>query len=217
MMRREDRFVLSKGHSAGALYVTLWSLGLLVRRRISTVFIGTTRCSAAIRRREAFPISCSAPAASAMACRWRRASPWRRDFSAADRRIFCLTSDGEWQEGSTLEAAIFASHQRLDNLVIMVDHNGLQGFGRPKLSLRCLRCTIVVSGLDLDIRVCDGHDLDSHARRPGAGTRQAGAGGVEHRSRDAASPRSKGRWKVITFPSTAEQYANAMASFEVAI
>jgi len=45
------------------------------------------------------------------------------------RRVFCLTSDGEWQEGSTLEALIFACHQNLSNLMILVDHNGLQGFG----------------------------------------------------------------------------------------
>ena len=44
-------------------------------------------------------------------------------------KIFCLCSDGEWQEGSNWEALIFARHHKLSNLVVLVDVNGLQGFG----------------------------------------------------------------------------------------
>ena len=44
-------------------------------------------------------------------------------------RLFCLTSDGEWNEGSNWEALIFSRQQGL-NLTLMVDLNGLQGFGR---------------------------------------------------------------------------------------
>src|SRR5581483_5399259 len=43
--------------------------------------------------------------------------------------VYCLTSDGEWQEGSNWEALIFAAHHRLANLTVLVDQNGLQGFG----------------------------------------------------------------------------------------
>ena len=46
-----------------------------------------------------------------------------------DGRIFCLSSDGEWQEGSCWEALIFSVHHRLDNFILMIDQNGLQGFG----------------------------------------------------------------------------------------
>ena len=44
-------------------------------------------------------------------------------------RVICLTSDGEWNEGSTWESLIFAKQQHLANLVVLVDQNGLQGFG----------------------------------------------------------------------------------------
>ena len=47
-------------------------------------------------------------------------------------RVFCLTSDGEWNEGSCWEALIFARHHRLDNLTLLVDLNGLQGFGSTR-------------------------------------------------------------------------------------
>ena len=54
MMQSEDRFVLSKGHSAGALYVTLWKFWAACRKEISIVFIVMTLCWEAIRRRKAF-------------------------------------------------------------------------------------------------------------------------------------------------------------------
>ncbi len=47
-------------------------------------------------------------------------------------RVFCLTSDGEWNEGSCWEALIFLAHQKLDNLTFVVDLNGMQGFGSTR-------------------------------------------------------------------------------------
>jgi transketolase len=47
-------------------------------------------------------------------------------------RVFCLTSDGEWNEGSCWESLIFARHRGLSNLTVIVDANGLQGFGTTK-------------------------------------------------------------------------------------
>jgi transketolase len=46
------------------------------------------------------------------------------------RRVFVILSDGECDEGSVWEAALFAGHRRLHNLVAMVDYNRLQSFGR---------------------------------------------------------------------------------------
>jgi len=47
-----------------------------------------------------------------------------------DYRIFVLMSDGECQEGSVWEAALFSSHHKLDNLVGIIDYNKIQAFGR---------------------------------------------------------------------------------------
>lgn len=70
-------------------------------------------------------------------------------------RIFCLTSDGEWQEGSTPEALIFACHHKLAKLTILVDHNRLQGFGT----------TAEVASMDPLSAKLSGSDLDSCATR----------------------------------------------------
>ena len=87
MMRRDDRFILSKGHSAGALYVTLWSLGRLSDDDLDSFHQDDTMLGGHPPAR-GVPASCSAPAASAMACRWRRASLWPRGLQRADRPRF---------------------------------------------------------------------------------------------------------------------------------
>lgn len=48
------------------------------------------------------------------------------------RKVFCLISDGELQEGQTWEAIMFASHHKLDNLIVFVDRNGLQALGNTE-------------------------------------------------------------------------------------
>lgn len=124
-----DRLVLSKGHAAGALYVSLWTKGLLADTDLETFHRdgtllaghppaqgvpGITFATGSLGH--GLPMSCGLALADTL-----------RD---ADRRVVCVTSDGEWNEGSMWESLIFAVHRRLSRLLIVVDHNRLQGFGR---------------------------------------------------------------------------------------
>jgi transketolase len=79
----------------------------------------------------------------------------------SDARVVCLTSDGEWQEGSTWEGLIFASHHRLNNLTILVDHNGLQGFGSTAEVASMSPLWKRLQGFDIDLQVVDGHDTNA--------------------------------------------------------
>ena len=128
LMTDADRFILSKGHSAGALYVTLWSLGLLSDEALTTFTRENTLLPGHPSGKGIpgllFPTGSlghgpSLAAGLALALRHKRETG----------RVFCLCSDGEWQEGYCWEALIFAVRQGLENLCILVDQNGLQGFG----------------------------------------------------------------------------------------
>lgn len=74
------------------------------------------------------------------------------------RRVFCLCSDGEWQEGGCWEALTFAVHQRLDKLFILIDQNGLQGFGRTMDVISCEDLSPRIAAFGAEVRRVDGHD-----------------------------------------------------------
>lgn len=156
-LQEGDRFVLSKGHGAGALYTALWSVGRLTDEDLrsfhkdNTLLAGHPPAAGVVDIRFAtgsLGHGLSLAAGTALAFRLRK------EHSG----VVCLTSDGEWQEGSTWEALIFACHHRLSNLTVLVDHNGLQGFGSIDEIASMSPLWDKLRGFDTDLQVIDGHD-----------------------------------------------------------
>ncbi len=127
-LEANDTFILSKGHAAGAIYVTLWSVGIISESQLDEFHSDGTKLSghpapnwipeipfATGSLGHGLPISCGIAHAKKL------------KFSPG--KVFCFMSDGEWQEGSNWEALIYASRHSLDNLTILIDRNGLQGLG----------------------------------------------------------------------------------------
>jgi transketolase len=128
VLQADDGFILSKGHSAGALYVTLWTLGRLSDDDLQTFHRDATRLPGhppASGIREILFATGSLGHGLGLASGLALA----KKFQQQPGRLYCLMSDGEWNEGSCWEALVFARQQKLDNLTILVDLNGLQGFG----------------------------------------------------------------------------------------
>jgi transketolase len=157
VLSSEDHFILAKGHSAGALYITLWSLGRLTDDELLTFHKDGTHLGghpspawrqdipfAAGSLGHGFPFACGLALGKAL--------------KEEAGRVFCLCSDGEWQEGSNWEALIFAAHHRLANLRLLVDWNGLQGFGTTQevAGLGSLKSRFESFGIPTD--EIDGHD-----------------------------------------------------------
>jgi len=127
----DDQFILSKGHAAGALYATLWSRGKLNDQDLATFHKEDTRLSA---HPPASGIDEILFATGSLGHGLSLASglALAKKLQNQPGRVFCLMSDGEWNEGSCWEALIFASQNQLQNLTIIVDCNGLQGFGTTR-------------------------------------------------------------------------------------
>jgi transketolase len=207
-----DRFVLSKGHSAGALYVTLWSLGRLTDGDLDRFHKDDTLL-AGHPPAKGIPDILFATGSLGHGLSLAAGLALAAKLQGADRRVFCLTSDGEWQEGSTLEAAIFAAHHGFDNLTVLVDHNGLQGFGTTDAVASMHPLGERLSGFGFEIRNCDGHDLDS-MRVVLAPGRNRPVIVILNTIKGRGVSDVAGTVESHYLPLTAEQYAGAMAEFE---
>ena len=78
--------------------------------------------------------------------------------------VFVLLGDGECQEGQVWEAAMFAAHQKLDNLVAIVDHNGLQIDGDIRLVCNPEDFDEKFKAFGWDVLSVDGHNIDELVR-----------------------------------------------------
>jgi len=154
-----EKFILSKGHSAGALYVSLWSKGILSDDDLKLFHKDGTKLAGhpPANSIAAIPFATgslghglSLAAGTALAQRLKKDK----------RQVYCMTSDGEWQEGSTWEALIFLSHHNLSNLTILVDQNNLQGFGSTTDVASMAPLQKKLQGFDVEIHEVPGHDLD---------------------------------------------------------
>ncbi|HTV21707.1 MAG TPA: transketolase [Polyangiaceae bacterium] len=131
-LAKGDQFILSKGHGASSLYATLHHIGRLSDADFATYYKDGTLLPAhpAPGALEAIPAATGSlghglPIAAGLAYA-------HKYIHQTKQRVACLVSDGECNSGSLWEAALFAGHHRLDNLTVIVDANGLQGFGRTK-------------------------------------------------------------------------------------
>ncbi len=123
--KERDRFVLSKGHAAVALYATLAEAGyfpeqeLFSYRQIGGRLAGhpdMKKTPGVDMTSGSLGIGISAAVGMAIGGKLRK----------ADWRVYCMIGDGESQSGEVWEAAMAAAHYQLDNLTVMLDYNRLQ-------------------------------------------------------------------------------------------
>ena len=128
-MEDRDRFVLSKGHTAPGLYAVLANRGyfpvedLKTLRKIGSYLQGhpdMKHIPGVDMSSGSLGQGISAAVGMALSAKMRE----------KDYRVYTLLGDGEIQEGQVWEAAMFAGHRKLDNLVVIVDNNGLQIDGK---------------------------------------------------------------------------------------
>ena len=118
VMQKDDVFILSKGHAAGALYVTLWSLGKLTDDDLKTFHQDGTHLPG-------HPPPCGGSLGHGLSI--AAGIALGKKLQGQPGRVFCLCSDGEMAEGAIWEAIMFCSAHQL-KLCLIVDNNGWQGF-----------------------------------------------------------------------------------------
>jgi transketolase len=209
----QDSFILSKGHAAGALYVTLWSLDLLSDEELSTFHRDNTRLSG-------HPPAGAIPAIAFATGSLGHGLGLANGMALADQlrgqssRVFCLTSDGEWNEGSSWESLIFARHHQL-NVTLIVDQNGLQGFGTTRQVADLDPLADKFRAFGLPTVEVDGHDIAALHAGLSSAEGQAGPRVVvakTQKGRGVSFMEGKMEWHYL--PLSAAQYAAALSEIE---
>jgi transketolase len=164
-MQPQDRFLLSKGHAALALYTVLARSGRITREELHTFYQEGTLLGAHPPVSPQRPkdilfgtgsLGHGLPLAVGLALSTR--------FTEKLFDVYCILSDGDCNEGSTWEAALFAGHHRFAQLYVIIDNNGIQGIGRSRDILDVEPLAEKWRAFHFDVQIIeDGHDFDQIA------------------------------------------------------
>ncbi len=155
-----DRFILSKGHAAAALYAVLFRKGYFSRSDLLTfcseggmfgthpvydLKLGIELSTGSLGH------GLSVGAGLALGLKKNRKK---------NPRVFVLMSDAELNEGSIWEAVMFAAHHKLDNLVAIIDDNNYQGFGKAQDVIKMQPLEKRFESFNWKTRTIDGHNIE---------------------------------------------------------
>jgi transketolase len=170
-----DRFVLSKGHAAVALYTTMAHRGFFPMPQLDTFAQPLSMLNGHPDRNKIAgvetntgPLGHGVPVAVGTAIAAKlQGHAWR---------TYAVTGDGELQEGSNWEAAMAAAHYKLDNLTVVVDRNRLQQGDRTEQTMHLEPLADKWRAFGWHVVEVDGHDIGqllttfTAAPRPGVPT-----------------------------------------------
>jgi len=164
-----DRFFLSCGHYAPALYCTLSRAGYFDEKELKTLRNLETRLQGHPERKKLHGLeSTSGPlgeglaqaAGYAYAARMKPSSHKDSERHMSHFRVFCLTSDGEHQEGNHWEAVMFAGAKKLSNLTSFVDRNNIQIDGHTEDIIPLEPLKEKYESFNWHVLEIDGHNIE---------------------------------------------------------
>ena len=153
-----DRFILSKGHGGAALYAVLAERGFFPLEWLNTFYQNGSRLAGHVTHTHVPGVEVSTGSLGhglSIACGMALAA--KRD--GKPYRVFALLSDGECDEGSTWEPALFAPHHRLDNLIAIVDYNKIQALGHVREVIDLEPLADKWRSFGWAVREIDGHNI----------------------------------------------------------
>ena len=152
-----DRFVLSKGHAGACVYAALAERGFFPTSELAKHYQNGSIFSGHVSHKGVPGVEMSTgslghglPVATGMAYRLR--------LQGGGQRVFCVLSDGECDEGSNWEAFLFAAQHKLDNLVVVVDFNGIQSLAPTGETIGLEPFHEKLAAFNWGVKRVDGHD-----------------------------------------------------------
>lgn len=153
-----DRIILSKGHAGAGIYAALAECGFFPVEELKTHYADGSRLSGHVSHHlpgidfSTGSLGHGLSAAAGMAYAAKK--------DQRNNRVFAILGDGECEEGSVWEAALFANHFSLNNLTVIIDHNHLQSLDTCDKTLSLNSLTDKWKAFGWKVSEIDGHDHD---------------------------------------------------------
>lgn len=149
ILKKKDVFLFSKASGACALYAVLAEKGIIDRKKV-------------VYYLKKYPLADGeVPGVIWSAGSLGHGLPVAVGMTLADkkRKVYCLVSDGEMQEGTTWESALFANHHNLANLAVIIDRNHFQACGQTEKILKLEPLKKKWKAFGWDVKEINGHSF----------------------------------------------------------
>ena len=157
ILKKNDRFILSKGHAALALYCILHEKGIISKNILNTFGYNGTKLMAHVSHKvkgvefSTGSLGHGLPVAVGKALYFK--------INNKKNKVYVIISDGELNEGSTWESLLFAGHHKLDNLNIILDNNKIQSMGPVKNIIKLEPLKDKFESFGAKVFRCNGHSI----------------------------------------------------------
>jgi transketolase len=154
-----DRIFISKGHCAAATYAVMSAYGLIEDQLLAGYHSdGSPLAGLVSHAAPHVELSTGALGHGINVAAGAALGLKRKGYNS---KVLCLCGDGEMQEGSVWEALMFASHHRLDNLIVLIDDNRIGSVTFTERVMRLPLDTMLLQGFALETVKVEGHDVES--------------------------------------------------------
>lgn len=167
-----DRFILGKGHAGAAVYAALAESGFFPVEELKTHYADGSRLSGHVSHKVPGVDFSTGSLGHALGVAAGMALAAKKD--GKKYRVFTVLGDGECDEGSVWEAALFANHYKLGNLIAIVDHNNMQSLDFCEKTIELEDFAAKWRSFGWNVIELDGHDhgtlknalADTQAQKP---------------------------------------------------
>jgi transketolase len=155
---QRDRFILSKGHAGAGIYAALAERGFFPVEELATHAQDGSLLSGHVSHKGIAGVELSTGSLG-HGLSVAAGMSYAATLDGAAHRVFCLLSDGECDEGSVWEAALFAAHHRLARLIAIVDYNKIQSLAPVADTIGIEPFADKWRAFGWKVTEVDGHDL----------------------------------------------------------
>ena len=158
-----DRFIMSKGHAAAALWATLAEFGFFPQEWLNEYYLDDGKLAGHVTKHGIPGVELSTGSLG-HGISFGAGVAFSARSGEQRYKTFVLVSDGELNEGLTWEAMLFAAHHKLDNLTVIVDYNSLQSLGKTDDILTLSPLKAKAESFGWSVQEVDGHNCGQLAR-----------------------------------------------------